>query len=79
MNKTNLLTKLLATTFICGAVGVSTPAFAQDDDQDQATPAQGATETGGGQTIVVTGSRIRAAEPDRARARSRWSTARTSS
>ena len=58
MNKTNLLTKLLATTFICGAAGVSTPAFAQDD-QDQATPAQGATETGGGQTIVVTGSRIR--------------------
>lgn len=61
-NKTRLMSNLLATTFFCGAVSVAAPAYAQDEDQNQ-TPQTGpaeavAQDTGGEETIYVTGSRI---------------------
>jgi len=65
-NKTRFLSNLLATTVFCGAVGVASPAFAQDD-QDQlpqtgpveAAPPESAQNTAGDdETIFVTGSRI---------------------
>jgi len=48
------LTKLLATTIICGAACVATPAFAQDDPDAPDT-----VQTDDDAPIVVTGSRIR--------------------
>jgi outer membrane receptor protein involved in Fe transport len=68
MNKQSILNKLLATTMICGALGMATPAFAQnDDDQPQAGPVEAADPTVDSEgdpdgqeegDIVVTGSRI---------------------
>ena len=55
MTKTQILTKLLATTVFCGAAVVGAPAFAQDSQPAQ--PADSA-QSDQGQTIVVTGSRI---------------------
>ena len=62
--KNRFLSNLLATTIICGAVGVATPAFAQDEDLDQ-PPQTGPVEAappesaqGDDETIFVTGSRI---------------------
>ena len=40
--KNQFLGNLLATTVFCGALGIATPAFAQDDQQPQAGPAEGA-------------------------------------
>jgi outer membrane receptor protein involved in Fe transport len=70
MNKTRILNQLLATTFICGSLGVAAPAFAQDTPTDvtqpsgavegQETPttsAEGQDVQEGGD-IIVTGSRI---------------------
>ena len=64
--KTRYLSNLLATTMFCGAISVATPAWAQDEDQDQPPqtgPVEGAQpETATGEadddTIYVTGSRI---------------------
>ena len=56
--KTQFLSNLLATTVICGSIGIATPAFAQPDQpaaQPATTPAQPAEE---GEAIVVTGTRI---------------------
>jgi outer membrane receptor protein involved in Fe transport len=58
MRTNQFLSNLLATTFICGSVGIATPAFAQ---QDTAPPVAGpveATQDQGDEDIVVTGSRI---------------------
>ena len=67
MTNNRLLTNLMATTIFCGAAGLATPAFAQDQRQNtqpqsgpvEATPpaaqAAAADEQG---AIVVTGSRI---------------------
>lgn len=55
MTKTQILTKLLATTVFCGAAVVGAPAFAQDSQPAQ--PANGA-QSDEGPAIVVTGSRI---------------------
>lgn len=57
MRKNQFLSKLLATTVICGAASIATPAFAQDAQPD-AAPAQG-TQPAEDNTVVVTGSRIR--------------------
>ena len=58
MRKNQYLSNLLATTIICGAASIATPAFAQDD-QPQAGPAEAAQTAGGRrQDIVITGSRI---------------------
>jgi outer membrane receptor protein involved in Fe transport len=65
--KTQLLSNLLATTVFCGALGVATPAFAQDNatqTQPQSGPveattnAQSANGQADDQAIVITGSRI---------------------
>jgi outer membrane receptor protein involved in Fe transport len=55
--RNQFLSNLLATTIICGAVGVATPAFAQ---QDTATPQAGPAEATPAEddAIVITGSRI---------------------
>jgi outer membrane receptor protein involved in Fe transport len=56
MRKNPYLSNLLATTIICGAVGVATPALAQD-----VGPAEGqaaATQDDDENVIVITGSRI---------------------
>jgi len=55
--KNQFLSNLLATTVICGALGMATPAFAQDDQQPQAGPAEGAAATDE-EVITITGSRI---------------------
>jgi iron complex outermembrane recepter protein len=55
--KNQLLSNLLATTIFCGAVGIATPAFAQDNQQPQAGPVEGTTAEDD-QAIVITGSRI---------------------
>ena len=67
MRKNQYLSNLLATTIICGAAGIATPAFAQDDTQPQSGPVE-ATQPADDQDdpdIVVTGSRIPHAEPHR--------------
>jgi iron complex outermembrane recepter protein len=56
MRKNQFLSNLLATTFICGSVGIATPALAQDD-APVAGPAE-ATQDQDDEDIVVTGSRI---------------------
>jgi len=54
--RNQFLSNLLATTVICGAVGIATPAFAQ---QDTAAPQAGPVEaTAEDDPIVITGSRI---------------------
>ena len=70
MNKTSILTNLLATTVFCGAMGVAAPAFAQgqrQDTQPQSGPVEASnpntsanadTEAADQGAIVVTGSRI---------------------
>src|SRR3954469_23911803 len=70
MNKTRILTNLLATTVFCGALGVAAPAYAQDQKQDtqpQSGPVEAAnpntsananTEAADQGAIVVTGSPI---------------------
>jgi outer membrane receptor protein involved in Fe transport len=58
--KTRFLSNLLATTIFCGAVSVATPAFAQDEDQNeppQTGPVE-ASQDAGEENIIVTGSRI---------------------
>src|SRR5262245_48325426 len=54
---------LLATTFLCGLLCAATPAWAQDEDQDQneAAPAPEVAQGEGADqgNIVVTGTRIR--------------------
>jgi iron complex outermembrane receptor protein len=54
--KNQFLSNLLATTIICGAVGVATPAFAQDEPP-QTGPVEGQAAQEG--DITITGSRIR--------------------
>ncbi|HEV2818478.1 MAG TPA: TonB-dependent receptor [Allosphingosinicella sp.] len=54
--KNQFLSNLLATTVFCGALGMATPAFAQDDQQPQAGPAEGAAADE--EVITITGSRI---------------------
>jgi iron complex outermembrane receptor protein len=64
--KTQLLSNLLATTVICGAIGFATPAFAADTQPAQPQADQPAPTTGPaagqpadqGEAIVVTGTRI---------------------
>ena len=57
--KNQFLSNLLATTVICGAVGIATPAFAQQDQQQpQAGPVEGTTAADDQEAIVITGSRI---------------------
>lgn len=56
MRKNQFLSNLLATTFICGAASVATPAFAQNGQQP-ASPAA-AQPDDQGQEVVITGSRI---------------------
>ena len=53
------LTHLLATTIICGGLGLASPAFAQDDEPaaDTAATAQG--EGAADENIIITGSRLR--------------------
>jgi len=64
MRKNPYLRNLLATTIICGSVGIATPAFAQDE-QPQTGPVEAAepgTSSDGSPTdtnVVVTGSRLR--------------------
>jgi iron complex outermembrane receptor protein len=68
MTRKNILTNLMATTIFCGAFGIATPAFAQDQQQPAAQPPSGPVEaavppaTAAAQpeqgSIVVTGSRI---------------------
>ena len=61
MTKNQLLSNLLATTFICGAASFATPAFAQADASTQppAGPAAAAQpDQGQEQEVVITGSRI---------------------
>ena len=60
MRKNQYLSSLLATTMICGAASIATPAFAQDQNnngQPAAATAPPAPPTGE-ETVVVTGSRI---------------------
>ncbi len=57
MRKNQFLRNLLATTFICGSVGIASPAFAQDD-QPQAGPVEASDADDQEGAIVVTGSRI---------------------
>jgi iron complex outermembrane receptor protein len=54
--KNQFLSNLLATTIICGTVGVATPAFAQAD-QPQTGPVEGVAQEE--PAITITGSRIR--------------------
>jgi iron complex outermembrane recepter protein len=57
--KNQFLSNLLATTVFCGAVGIATPAFAQQDQQQpQAGPVEGTTAADDQEAIVITGSRI---------------------
>jgi outer membrane receptor protein involved in Fe transport len=73
MNKNRILNNLMATTFICGAIGFAAPAYAQDSDEpvapqagpvenaDPAVSADAAPEGQGqdeGGDIIVTGTRI---------------------
>ena len=53
--KNQLLSNLLATTVLCGALGIATPALAQDNTQ----PPAAATTQPDEQEVTVTGSRIR--------------------
>jgi iron complex outermembrane receptor protein len=55
--KNQFLSNLLATTIICGAAGVATPAFAQNDQQPQAGPVEAVAQEE--PAITITGSRIR--------------------
>ncbi|HEX6376884.1 MAG TPA: TonB-dependent receptor [Allosphingosinicella sp.] len=70
MNKNRILNNLLATTFICGAIGFAAPAYAQDPDEPEA-PQAGPVESAdpavsadadpaaeGEGDIIVTGTRI---------------------
>ncbi len=57
MRKNQFLSNLLATTIICGAASVATPAFAQDE-QSQATQPGAQPADQEGQEVVITGSRI---------------------
>jgi iron complex outermembrane receptor protein len=57
MRNNPYLSKLLATTIICGAANIATPAFAQND-QPAAGPAEAQTPDDGEQNVTVTGSRI---------------------
>jgi iron complex outermembrane recepter protein len=57
MRNNPYLSKLLATTIICGAASIATPAFAQDD-QPQAGPAEAAQPADDEQAVTVTGTRI---------------------
>src|ERR1044072_3939328 len=56
-DKNQFLSNLLATTGFCVAVGLATPAAAQDNQQPQAGPVEGTTAEDD-QAIVITGSRI---------------------
>jgi iron complex outermembrane receptor protein len=62
--RNRMIGRLLAGTFICGSLGIAAPAYAQDEDQDQASttgPVEGSdvdTAQGEDERIVVTGSRI---------------------
>jgi outer membrane receptor protein involved in Fe transport len=73
MNKNRILNNLMATTFICGAIGFAAPAYAQDTEEpaapqagpvenaDPAVSADAAPEGQGQDTegdIIVTGTRI---------------------
>jgi iron complex outermembrane receptor protein len=58
MRKNPYLRNLLATTIICGSVGIATPALAQDDEQPEAGATEAAQDD---QNVVVTGTRIRSA------------------
>jgi iron complex outermembrane recepter protein len=60
MRNNPYLSKLLATTIICGAASMATPAFAQDD-QPQAGPAEAAqpAEDADANEVTVTGTRLR--------------------
>ncbi|HYJ52624.1 MAG TPA: TonB-dependent receptor, partial [Allosphingosinicella sp.] len=55
--KNQFLSNLLATTIICGTVGIATPALAQGDQQPQAGPVEGTAQEE--PAITITGSRIR--------------------
>ncbi|MEA3015221.1 MAG: iron complex outerrane recepter protein [Sphingomonadales bacterium] len=57
MRNNPYLSKLLATTIICGAASIATPAFAQDD-QPQAGPAEAAQAQEDENDVTVTGTRI---------------------
>jgi iron complex outermembrane receptor protein len=57
MRKNPYLRSLLATTMICGAASIATPAFAQDD-QPQAGPAAAQAPEEDQQAVTVTGTRI---------------------
>jgi iron complex outermembrane receptor protein len=70
MNKNRILNNLLATTFICGAIGFAAPAYAQDTDEpqdaqagpvenaDPAVSADAAPDAADDGDIIVTGTRI---------------------
>jgi iron complex outermembrane receptor protein len=55
--KNQFMSNLLATTIICGTVGIATPAFAQDGQQPQAGPVEATAQDDA--PITITGSRIR--------------------
>ena len=59
--KNQFMTNLLATTVICGSIGIATPAFAQPAQADQPAPTTGPAAgqpADEGEAIVVTGTRI---------------------
>ncbi len=62
--RNRMIGRLLASTFICGSLGIAAPAYAQDEDQEQppqAGPVEAVepeTAQDEGERIVVTGSRI---------------------
>jgi outer membrane receptor protein involved in Fe transport len=69
MNKHKLINQLMATTFICGSLGIAAPAYAQDQAANQGTasgPVEGANPSVSSEgedvqqprDIVITGSRI---------------------
>jgi iron complex outermembrane recepter protein len=71
MNKARILNNLLATTMICGALGMAAPAYAQNDEDPnqpaQAEPVEGSEDVSpnaqgeepeGDEDIIITGSRI---------------------
>ena len=67
MSKNRFLNQLLATTIICGAAAMATPAYAQDDQTEPSGPveaaeadvsAQGEPIADEGEAIIVTGTRI---------------------
>jgi iron complex outermembrane receptor protein len=70
MNKNRILNNLLATTFICGAIGFAAPAYAQNTDEpdapqagpvenaDPAVSADAAPDAADEGDIIVTGTRI---------------------